>query len=47
MLSMLLIEMKVYVKDFRWYTRFGMVYVLVAETILYRFIFDLKPFYNR
>eukprot|EP00250_Pteridium_aquilinum_P010315 c19292_g1_i1 orf=266-5158(-) len=47
MFCMLVIETKVYVRDFRWYIRFGIIYVLVAQVTLYRFVFALRSFYNR
>ncbi|MCO5564932.1 hypothetical protein L7F22_018602 [Adiantum nelumboides] len=47
LLHMLLVETRVYIRNFRWYTRFGIIYVLVAQTTVYRFIFSLRPFYNR
>ncbi|KAI5055599.1 hypothetical protein GOP47_0029120 [Adiantum capillus-veneris] len=47
LLHMLLVETRVYISDFSWYTRFGLIYVLVAQTTVYRFIFSLRPFYNR
>lgn len=47
MLCMLVMETKVYVREFVWYTRFGIIYLLVAHATLYRFIFVLRPLYNR
>lgn len=46
MLCMLSVETKVYVWNFRWYTRFGIIYAVVAQATLYRFEFALRPFYK-
>lgn len=43
---MLVVELKVYVRNFRWFTRFGIVYVLVAQATLYRYVFALRPYYK-
>lgn len=39
-------ESKLYVTEFRWYVRFGVVYVLVAQATMFRFIFDLREYYS-
>lgn len=39
-------ESKLYVTEFRWYVRFGVIYVLVAQATMFRFIFDLRDYYS-
>lgn len=39
-------EAKLYVTEFRWYVRFGVVYALVGQTTMFRFIFALKDYYD-
>lgn len=45
MVVMLLVETKIYVKEFRWYIRFGLIYVLVGDAVIFNFIFILREFY--
>lgn len=40
-------ETKAYVKEFRWYVRFGVIYVLVGDVVMFNFIFALREFYTR
>ncbi|XP_020554194.1 ABC transporter C family member 12-like isoform X1 [Sesamum indicum] len=47
MVLMLLIETRIYVKEFRWYIRFGVIYVLVGDAVILSFILPLKDFYVR
>ncbi|KAL8033751.1 hypothetical protein ABFX02_13G178300 [Erythranthe guttata] len=47
MVLMLVIETKIYVKEFRWYIRFGVIYVLVGDAVLLNLILPLKEFYVR
>ncbi|XP_073280878.1 ABC transporter C family member 12-like isoform X1 [Primulina huaijiensis] len=44
---MLITETKTYVKEFRWYIRFGVLYVLVGDAVIFSFILPLKDFYAR
>nr|QVT92271.1 ABC transporter [Salvia miltiorrhiza] len=46
MVAMLLVETKIYVKEFRWYIRFGLMYVLVGDAVIFNFIFPLREFYD-
>ncbi|XP_057763901.1 ABC transporter C family member 12-like [Salvia miltiorrhiza] len=46
MVAMLLVETKIYVKEFRWYIRFGLMYVLVGDAVIFNFIFPLREFYG-
>lgn len=47
MLLMIGLETKIYVKAFRWYIRFGVIYLLVADTVMLTFMISLKNFYPR
>lgn len=42
-----LVETKVYIKEFRWYVRFGVMYVLVGELVILNFVFSMQSFYSR
>ncbi|CAI0545474.1 unnamed protein product [Linum tenue] len=51
MLIMISLEVKIYVQKFRWYVRFGVIYVLIAECVVLSFILPVSdkatrlPFY--
>ena len=47
MLSLAGLETKRYVKEFRWYVRFGVVYVLVADAVLLDLVLPLNNSLNR
>ncbi|XP_010499572.1 PREDICTED: ABC transporter C family member 12-like [Camelina sativa] len=47
MLVLVGLETKQYVKEFRWYLRFGVVYVLVADAVLLDLVLPLKNSINR
>ncbi|XP_041993077.1 ABC transporter C family member 12-like [Salvia splendens] len=47
MVVMLLVETRTYVKEFRWYIRFGLMYVLVGDAVIFNFIFPLREFYAK
>nr|AAF19743.1 Similar to gb/AF008124 Arabidopsis thaliana glutathione S-conjugate transporting ATPase (AtMRP1) and contains two PF/00664 ABC transporter transmembrane regions and two PF/00005 ABC transporter structures [Arabidopsis thaliana] len=47
MLVLIGLETKQYVKEFRWYVRFGVVYVLVADAVLLDLVLPLKNSINR
>ncbi|XP_025884380.1 ABC transporter C family member 12 isoform X3 [Solanum lycopersicum] len=42
-----LVETKVYIKEFRWYVRFGVIYALVGELVILNFVFSMQSFYSR
>ena len=44
-LIMIGLETKVYVREFRWYVRFGVIYVLVAEAVVLNLLFSVKDYY--
>ncbi|GAB2280793.1 Canalicular multispecific organic anion transporter 1 [Dionaea muscipula] len=47
MLLMLLLETKIYIREFRWYIRFAVIYDLVGYVVLLNLIFSMKELYNR
>ncbi|KAH7836909.1 hypothetical protein Vadar_007286 [Vaccinium darrowii] len=47
MLVMLGVETKVYIREFRWYVRFGVIYALVGDMVMLNLILSVKEFYNR
>ncbi|KAH9288056.1 hypothetical protein KI387_032173, partial [Taxus chinensis] len=47
LLALLCIETKVYIREFRWYIRFGVIYVLVGESALLNFILTLNDYYDK
>ncbi|XP_058071596.1 ABC transporter C family member 2-like [Magnolia sinica] len=47
MLVMIVIETKVYIHEFRWYVRFGVIYVLVGEAVMLNLVLSVKEYYNK
>lgn len=47
MVIMIGLETKVYIREFRWYVRFGVAYTLVGDAVLLNLILKLKDFYER
>lgn len=47
MLVMLGVETKVYIREFRWYVRFGVIYTLVGDMVMLSLILSVKEFYSR
>ncbi|GAB2241604.1 hypothetical protein Droror1_Dr00018379 [Drosera rotundifolia] len=47
MLVMLLLETKIYIREFRWYIRFAVIYDLVGYVVLLNLIFSVKELYSR
>lgn len=47
MIIMIGLETKIYIKEFRWYVRFGMVYVLVGDAVLLNLIMSVKEYCRR
>uniref|UniRef100_A0A2P2KPT4 Uncharacterized protein MANES_06G060800 n=1 Tax=Rhizophora mucronata TaxID=61149 RepID=A0A2P2KPT4_RHIMU len=47
MLLMIGLETKIYVREFRWYVRFGVVYVLVGEAAMLNIILSVRDRYSR
>lgn len=47
MLIMIGLETKVYIKEFRWYVRFGVIYVLAADAVVLNLILSITDYYSR
>jgi ABC-type multidrug transport system fused ATPase/permease subunit len=47
MLVVIGFETRVYVTEFRWYVRFGVIYVLVADAVIVSSIFSVMEYYTR
>ncbi|XP_030479473.1 ABC transporter C family member 12 [Cannabis sativa] len=39
------LETKAYIREFRWYVRFGIIYVLVADAVLLNLVLSAKDYY--
>ncbi|KAK1568814.1 hypothetical protein Q3G72_029144 [Acer saccharum] len=47
MLIMIGLETKIYIHEFRWYVRFGIIYVLVGEAVMLNLILPMSEYYSR
>ncbi|KAH7568509.1 hypothetical protein JRO89_XS06G0008600 [Xanthoceras sorbifolium] len=47
MLMMIGLETKIYIREFRWYVRFGIIYVLVGEAVKLNLILPMSEYYSR
>ncbi|KAK1375542.1 ABC-type xenobiotic transporter [Heracleum sosnowskyi] len=47
MLVMICVETKVYIHEFRWFVRFGVIYVLVGDVVMLNLILSMRDFYTR
>lgn len=47
MLVMIAVETKIYICEFRWFVRFGVIYTLVGDAVLLNLILSVKDFYSR
>ncbi|KAG7963324.1 hypothetical protein I3843_09G112700 [Carya illinoinensis] len=47
MLIMIGLETKTYIREFRWYVRFGVIYVLVGDAVLLNLIPSVSSYYSR
>ncbi|KAL5771882.1 hypothetical protein ACOSQ2_011806 [Xanthoceras sorbifolium] len=47
MLMMIGLETKIYIREFRWYVRCGIIYVLVGETVKLNLILPMSECYSR
>ncbi|OAY47206.1 hypothetical protein MANES_06G060800v8 [Manihot esculenta] len=47
MLLMVGLETKIYIRQFRWYVRFGVIYLLVGEAAMLNIIFSMSDYYSR
>ncbi|KAJ0016881.1 hypothetical protein Pint_11055 [Pistacia integerrima] len=41
------LETKIYVREFRWYVRFGVIYVLIGDAVVVNLILPMMDYYNR
>ena len=46
-LVMIGVETKVYICEFRWFVRFGLIYTLVGDAVMLNLILSVREFYNR
>ncbi|CAK7350158.1 unnamed protein product [Dovyalis caffra] len=46
MLVMIGVEIKVYIREFRWFVRFGVIYTLVGDAVMLNLILSVKEFYD-
>jgi hypothetical protein len=44
---MIVVEIKVYIREFRWFVRFGVIYTLVGDAVMLNLILTVKEFYNK
>lgn len=47
MLTMLVLETKIYIHEFRWYVRFVVIYVLVGDAAAFSNFFTLREYYDK
>ncbi|XP_058723910.1 ABC transporter C family member 2-like [Vicia villosa] len=47
MLILLGIETKVYIYEFRWFVRFGLIYAAVGDAVMFNFIISVQQLYSR
>jgi hypothetical protein len=47
MLVLIGVETKVYIREFRWFVKFGVVYALVGDAVLLNLVLSVKDFYDR
>ncbi|KAA8519399.1 hypothetical protein F0562_013655 [Nyssa sinensis] len=47
MLVMIGVEIKVYIREFRWFVRFGVIYSLIGDAVMLNLILSVKELYNR
>ncbi|XP_022926014.1 ABC transporter C family member 12-like isoform X1 [Cucurbita moschata] len=45
-LVMVVVETKIYIHEFRWYTRFGLIYVMVGGVVLLNLVLPLSDYYS-
>ncbi|KAK9085883.1 hypothetical protein Sjap_026294 [Stephania japonica] len=46
MLIMIGVETKTYIREFRWYVRFGVIYVLIGDAVMINLLLSLRDYYN-
>ncbi|KAK3432695.1 LOW QUALITY PROTEIN: hypothetical protein EUGRSUZ_D00218 [Eucalyptus grandis] len=46
MLVMIGLEMHAYIREFKWYVRFGLIYVLVGQVVMFKLILSMRDHYQ-
>lgn len=46
MLILIGLETKTYIREFRWYVRFGVLYVLVGDSVVLNLIIGVTDYYS-
>ncbi|KAI3903564.1 hypothetical protein MKW98_032218 [Papaver atlanticum] len=46
MLVMIYLETKIYIREFRWYIRFGVIYALVGDAVMVNLVLSVKEYQN-
>jgi hypothetical protein len=46
MIILILLETKVYIRQFRWLVRFGVIYVLVGDIVMLDLLLSVKEYYS-
>ncbi|TKY71949.1 ABC transporter C family member 2 [Spatholobus suberectus] len=46
MLILIGIETKVYIREFRWFVRFGLIYAIVGDAVVFNLIISVKEYYS-
>lgn len=41
------VETKVYIREFRWFVRFGLLYTLIGDAVMLNLILSVREFYDR
>ncbi|KAL3522804.1 hypothetical protein ACH5RR_015638 [Cinchona calisaya] len=47
MLVMIAVETRIYIHEFRWFVRFGVIYALVGDSVMLNFVLSVSKFYER
>lgn len=47
MLVVTCVETKVYIREFRWFVRFGVIYTLIGTVVMLNLVLSVKAFYSR
>jgi ATP-binding cassette, subfamily C (CFTR/MRP), member 1 len=46
MLVMIVLEIRIYIYEFRWYIRFVIIYVLVGEAAMFNLVLSVRQYYS-
>lgn len=47
MLVMICVETRIYIHEFRWFVRFGVIYVFVGDVVMLNLVLSMSDFYTR